>query len=128
MLRHTMTTKIPPERNVPGFERELAKCLDPLLEMVTYLRTTARNAGPDVIERRYKPQSGWGITYYAGTKVFLDVHPKVRERHVWVSAHGVDRAALLAERFQPSKQRRWFKIRSMREAVRFVKWIVEAHD
>jgi hypothetical protein len=37
-------------------------------------------------------------------------------------------ALIIAEGFEPSKQKGWFKIPSMFKAVRFVKWILEAYE
>jgi hypothetical protein len=99
--------------------------------MVAYLRSMAENSGADVATRRHKhpkPNTGWGITYYTGGEKSCEVHQKIRENHVWVFLHGADRATLVAEGFQPSEQDGWFKVRTMREAVRFVKWILAAHD
>jgi hypothetical protein len=122
---------MPDEIDPLGFEANLDGCSDKLREMVAYVCNTAKHSGADVTTRRYKhpkPNTGWGITYYTGGEKFCEVHPKSTENHVWVFLHGADRATLVAEGFESSEQNGWFKVRTMREAVRFAKWILAAHD
>ena len=119
------------EKNPLEFEANLDRCSDHLQEMVAYLRSKAKGAGVDVKTRRFKhpkPNSGWGITYYTGGERFCEFNPKIRANQVWVFLHGADRSTLVAEGFEPSKQDGWFKVRTMREAERMVKWILEAYD
>jgi len=126
-----MSRSIAAEVDSLGFEANLEECSAPLKEIVAYLQTTAKSAGADVIPRRYryaKPNTGWGITYYTGGNRFCEFHPKRDEGHVWGFIQGADPAAVVAEGFQPSEQDGWFQIRTMPEAVRFVKWILWAHD
>ena len=126
-----MTRQGPDEIDATGFEANLEECSAPLKEMVAYLRKTAQHAGAGVKERRYrhpKPNSGWGIAHYTEGTPFCEFHPKRTEEHVWAFIRGADPAAVTAEGFQPSKQEGWFQIRTMPEAVRFVKWILLAHD
>jgi hypothetical protein len=47
---------------------------------------------------------------------------------VWAWIYCAERAEVVADGFEPSKQDGWFKVHTMREAVRFVKWILQAHD
>jgi hypothetical protein len=126
-----MATPILDEVDAMGFEADLANCSTELKEIVAYLRCTAQHAGTDVISRRYrhrKPNTGWGITYYSGGNRFCELHPKRNANHVWGFIRGADSAALESEGFHPSAQEGWFQIRTMPEAVRFVKWILCAHD
>jgi len=54
---------VPDEVDPLGFQANLEECSAPLQEMVAYLRSTARHAGADVTQRRYKhpkPNTGWG--------------------------------------------------------------------
>lgn len=126
-----MTTPVPDEIDPDGFEERLLQCSDPLRELVAYLRTSAQHASRDVCERRFRhPDSntGWGVSYYVGRRPFCEIHPKRRDGHVWVLPRGADEVAILAAGFEPSKQAGWFKIRDINEAVRFVQWILQAHD
>ena len=126
-----ITRQIPDEVDPSGFQKNLEECSAPLQEMVTYLRSTARNAGADVSERRYrhpKPNSGWGVAYYADSHRFCEFNPKREKDHVWAFVHGADSSEIADEGFQPSLQDGWFQIRTLPEAVRFVKWVLLAHD
>ena len=126
-----MAQQIPKEVDPTGFETKLEACNAPLKEMIAYLRNTATYSGPGVIQRRYRhppPNSGWGVTYYRNQLPFCDLHPKERKNHVWAFLHGVDPNEVKRDGFQPSKQADWFQIRTMPEAVRFVRWILSGHD
>ena len=126
-----MAKSMPDEVDPLGFEENLSGCESRLQEIAEYLRTTAMHVGADVLQRRYRhaaPNTGWGVTYYSAGRPFCQLHPKRGVGHVWVFVSGVDSAAVVAEGFEPSKQASWFQIRTMPEAVRFVKWIVWAHD
>jgi hypothetical protein len=126
-----MAKPVPPEVDAEGFDANLEECSAPLKEMVAYLRSTARHAGTMVSQRRYrhpKPNTGWGISHYSGGNRFCEFHPKREVGHVWGFIQGADPALLVADGFAPSEQDGWFKIRTMPEAVRFVKWILWAHD
>lgn len=115
----------------PGFEARLSECEEPLREMLAYLRSSAQHSGTDVTPRRYrhpKPNTGWGITYYRGESAFCDFHPKRTKGHVWGFIHDADSKAIERDGFQPSEQASWFQIRTMPEAVRFVKWILWGYD
>ncbi len=114
-----------------GFEARLAACSESLRELVSYLRASARHAAPGIAERRFRhpePNSGWGVTYYTGVEPFCEIHPKLQEEHVWVLLRGIDTSAVAKAGFEPSKQEGWFKIHGMEDAVRFVHWILQAHD
>jgi hypothetical protein len=124
---------MPADVDVSGFEANLEECSVALKEVVAYLRTAAQHAGADVTQRRYKhptPNTGWGVTYYAGGSPFhvCELHPKRDADRLWGSVRGADPVAVTADGFRPSKQEGWFQIHTMREAVRFVRWIVWAHD
>ena len=126
-----MTRPIADEVDPLGFEANLENCTAAVQEMVAYLRTTAHHAGRNVAERRYnhpKPNAGWGVTYYVGAEPFCELHPKRDKGHVWGFIRDADRAAIMADGFQPSKQAGWYQIRTMPESVRFAKWILWAHD
>jgi hypothetical protein len=41
--------------------------------------------------------------------------------------YGADRDEVIADGFNPSEQEDWYKVRTMVDAVRFVKWIVAAY-
>jgi hypothetical protein len=126
-----MPGAIPEEVDPSGFEANLDECSVLLQEIVGYLRATALYAGADVASRRYrhpKPNSGWGITYYARGHRFCELHPKRDADHVWGFISQADPAAMGADGFQLSRQEGWFQVRNMGEAVRFAKWIVWAHD
>jgi hypothetical protein len=123
-----MDKPIPDELNVAGFETYIADFSDELKGLFSYLRSTAKNAGASVSDQRHKPNSGCGVRYYTRGERFCEIDPKVRENHAWVFLHGADRATLVAAGFEPSEQEGWFKVRTMPEAVHFVKWILEAHD
>lgn len=114
-----------------GFEARLLECSDPLRELVNYIRSSAKNAGNSVTSRRFRhppPNTGWGVTYYVNGTPFCEIHPKRRDGHAWVLPHGADMAAVLRAGFEPSEQPGWFKIHDMREAVRFVPWILQSYD
>jgi len=126
-----MTRPILDDVDAPGFQANLEEWSAPLQEMVAYLRTTAHHAGPDVRERLIKhpmPNTGWGVTYYVESVPFCHLHPKRDAGHVWGFVRSADPAAVVADGFTPSKQDGWFQIRTIREAVRFAKWILFAHD
>jgi hypothetical protein len=126
-----MRTSIPDEVDPEGFEAKVVACGNSLKELVSYLRASSQHAGAAVTQRRFRhpdPNSGWGVTYYTGSEPFSEIHPKSKEGHAWVRLRGVDADAVAAAGFEPSKQDGWFRIRSMAEAVRFVHWIVQAHD
>lgn len=122
---------IPEEIDSAGFEAQLAACTESLRQLVSYLRVSARHAGRGVVDRRFRhsePNSGWGVTYYVGGSPFCEIHPKSQEGHAWVLLRGIDAAEVIKAGFEPSKQAGWFKVRGMEEAVRFVHWILQAHD
>lgn len=126
-----MTNTVPDEIDPAGFEARLLDCDDLLQEVVAYLRSSAQHAGPKVKLRRFRheePNSGWGVAYYAATAPFCEIHPKQEQGYTWVRLRGVDPGAVMAAGFEPSKQPGWFKIQAMPEAVRFVHWILQAHD
>jgi hypothetical protein len=126
-----MTHTVPGEVDPRGFDANLDACSDALKQIVAYLQTSAQHAGAHVVARRYRhadPNSGWGVTYYTGKAAFCDIHPKAHEEHAWVHLRGVDCRDVEAAGFESSKQYGWFKIRGTREAVRFVTWILRAHD
>lgn len=126
-----MTKPIAPEVDPEGFESKLRDCSQALQEIANYLRATARHAGPAVDQRRFRhapPNSGWGVTFYVDATPFCELHPKSREGHVWAKTHGSNSEAVSADGFEGSEQTGWIKIRTMHEAVRFVKWIVRSHD
>lgn len=104
-----MAKPIPDELDPFGFEAKLEDCSSRLKEMVAYLRSTAQHAGADVVGRRYKPKTGWGITYYRGGEGFCQFHPKRDEEHVWAWLKVVDPGAIVAEGFQPSEQEGWLR-------------------
>ena len=78
--------------------------------------------------RHPEPNSGWGVTYYTASEPFCEIHPKAEKGHVWVRLRGIDAGAVEAAGFELSRQEGWFKLRGMGEAVRFVPWILQAHD
>lgn len=126
-----MGDTIPDEVDPLGFDAKLEACSDSLRELVSYLRTSSQHAGVAVVCRRFRhpaPNSGWGVTYYRGPEPFCEIHPKVKEGHAWVRLSGIDAGAVEAAGFELSKQEGWFKLSGMGEAVRFVPWILLAHD
>ena len=127
-----MARQTPADKDARGFEANLEACSDELRQMVAYLRKTAQNAGADVTERRFKhtsPNTGWGITYYAGGNGFCDFHPKRQRDHVWALIHGGDRVALeTAGTVAVRGDGPWVTIENMRGAVRLVPFILRAHD
>jgi hypothetical protein len=126
-----MKRTIPDEIDAAGFEAKLAACGDSLRELVVFLRASSQHAGVTVTQRRFRhpePNTGWGVTYYVVSKPFCEIHPKAQDGHAWVRLPGVNSGAVASSGFEPSKQEGWFRIRSMGEAVRFVHWILQAHD
>lgn len=119
------------ELNVPEFEEYVASCSDSMQHVLEYLRETARNTGAEVFERRQKPKSGCGITYYQQGEWFCHLHPK-REDHVQVRMRGALANEIKAAGFEPSEDRQdgqlWFRISTIRQAVRAVQLILVAHD
>lgn len=119
------------ELNVTEFEEYVAGCSDNVQRVLEYLRETARNAGVEVFERRQKPKSGCGITYYQHAEWFCQLHPK-REDHVQVLIKGAQANELKAAGFEPSEDRQdgqlWFRVSTMGQAVRAVSIILVAHD
>jgi hypothetical protein len=132
-----MARSIPPEKDPAGFDANLDECSDHLREMVAYLRSTAKHAGPRVTPRRYKhpePNKGWGITYYMSGEWFCHFHPKQDpdSDHVGVRILGATADELKAIALEPSEERvdgqLWVRVKSMREAVRLVPLILRGHD
>ena len=126
-----MANTIADEVDAQGFEAKLAACSDSLKGVVAYLRASAQHAGVRVAFRRFRhadPNSGWGVTYYIGAASFCEIHPKAQDEHAWIRLGGTDLRAVESSGFESSKQPGWFKIRTMEEAVRFVPWILQAHD
>ena len=126
-----MSKPVPADVDPEGFDANLEECAAPLRELVAYLRTAAQHAGPAVTSRRYRhatPNSGWGVTYYVDGHRFCELHPKREAGHLWGFIPAADPAALTADGLRPSEQSDWFQVSSMREAVRFVRWILWAHD
>ena len=127
-----MAKPIPDELNVAGFEAYVVDCSDKVREILTYLRSTAQNAGADAFGRRYKPQSGCGITYYTRGEWFCQFHPKPDADHVQALIKGAAADALKGGGFEPSEDREdgqlWVRIKTMPQAVRLVSLILRAHD
>jgi hypothetical protein len=125
------------ELNAPAFDAHvLEDCSDNVREILAYLRSTAQNAGVDVCGRRYKPQTGCGITYYTRDQEdwFCQFHPKQKHGadHVGILIAGATADALKHAGFEPAEDRKdgqlWFPIETMLKAVRLVPMIVQAYD
>jgi len=126
-----MPKAIPAEVDLEGFESNLRECSAHLQDMVAVLRVGAANGGFDVEGRRYRhlpPNLGWGVTYYVHGRPFCHLHPKRRDDSISVSVVSAHHATLVAEGLQPLDQAGWYKVRTMHQAVRWVKWILWAHD
>ncbi len=129
-----MAKPFPDELNVPEFDDHVGKFEARLKEVFAYLRSTAKNAGADVFERRYKPQAGCGTTYYSPGFVggFCQLHPKSDSDHVQVLIEGTSADTLRNAGFESTADRLdeqpWFPIRTMPEAVRAVSLILQAYD
>lgn len=123
-----MSKAIPDELDVPGFEAYVAGFSDELKELFGYLRSTAKNAGANVEDQRHKPKSGCGVRYYVRGENFCQLDPKIRENHVGIRLPRADRARVVADGFKPSVQPGWYWVKTMREAVRSVKWIMGEYN
>lgn len=108
------------------FDQRRGQCDPAAVEVIDFLMTVATNAGPNVTHPPTAELKGEGFKYEGGHGQFCALH--LRKKHVWVWIKGADRATLAAEGFEPSKQEEWFTIPTMPKAVRFVKWILWAHD
>lgn len=87
----------------------------------------AANAGPNTKLPIYEG-GGNGPKYSNQSGQFCALHLRTTTPHVWAKIYGSDRESLVADGFEPSEQADWFKVKTMQEAVRFVKWIVKARN
>ena len=108
------------------FTDRRAKCVAPISDVIDFLMTVAANAGCDVKPPAYEV-GGNGPKYANPGGQFCTLHLRTTTAHVWVWLYGVDRVEVIADGFEASKQEDWYKVRTMPEAVRLVKWIVAAH-
>src|SRR5262245_48508077 len=109
------------------FDARREKCAPPVRELLDFMMQAAANAGPNVKSPPTPELKGGGIKYRNAVRQFCAFHPKY-STHVYVWVHGANRDAIVAEGFKPSRQDGWYKIATMPEAVRFIKWILRAHD
>ena len=108
------------------FTDRRAKCVAPITDVIDFLMKVAANAGPDIQPPIYEA-GGNGPKYANPGGQFCKLHLRTTTAHVWVWVYGADREKVIADRFEPSEQDDWFKVGTMPDAVRFVKWIVAAH-
>jgi hypothetical protein len=111
------------------FDARLAQCSEQLTQIFAYLRDTALHSAASVSARPYVPKTGWGVTFYEGERWFCQLHPKREENYVQVLVHGAAARDLLAAGLAPADradEQLWVPIKSMREAVRLVSFILAA--
>lgn len=111
------------------FDARLAECSEQLTLTFAYLRDTALHSAPSVSARPYVPKTGWGVTFYEGERWFCQLHPKRGKNHVQVLVRGAAARDLLAAGLAPvdrADEQPWVPIKSMREAVRLVPFILAA--
>ena len=113
------------------FEARLRECGEDLQKIIAYLKNTAKHVGAGVSLRPYVPKTGWRITYYRKEQWFCQFHPKHKKNHVQALIQGVDPAALRCAGFTVADRQDkqpWVEIKSMRDAVRLVPFVLHAAD
>src|SRR5579862_7583580 len=109
------------------FRDRRANCLDPAADVIDFLMTVAANAGPHVESPIYET-GGNGPKYSNPGGQFCAFHLRTTTPHVWGWLYGAERESLIADGFEPSAQDDWFKVKTLLEAVRLVKWTLKAHQ
>jgi hypothetical protein len=107
----------------------MEQCSEQLRQLFLYLPETALHAGGVVTARPSVPQTGWGITFYAGQEWFCQIHPKAEANHLQVLVRGAAAHDLESAGFKPAERadnQPWVRVRTMRECVRMVPFIVDA--
>lgn len=117
------------------FNERRKKCSPTMREVLDFLMKAAANAGRDV--QSTEPElKGEGVKYWSGRGRFFVLHPKY-QKHVqaWINHDRGDRAALIASLdaarltfTRGDTDGPWVPITNMRDAVRFVPFIVRAYD
>jgi hypothetical protein len=108
------------------FRERREQCTAPTSEIIDFLMAAAANAGPDIKTPIYEA-GGNGPKYSNQGGQFCALHLRTTTPHVWAKIFGSHRESLVSDGFEPSEQDDWFKVKTMQEAVRFVKWLMKAH-